>query len=104
MMEIDNVFGANDEAHGRSKLPEGRTLGGDRPKVSPPVHEIRPSMVAPRSAGVGGSGPAAIILPVPMVQSQLIAKCEEDENVWVEAKNGAEGESESVIVFSKCGC
>lgn len=77
---------ASEEVSPEKRAVRPRTLGGDRPRESRPVQEIRPSMVVVHTANGVGHAP---VLPVPAVQGEIRSLSEEDSKICAEASNNA---------------
>lgn len=77
---------ASEDVSPEKRAVRPRTLGGDRPRESRPVQEIRPSMVAVHTANGVGHAP---VLPVPAVQGEIRSLSEEDSKICAEASNNA---------------
>lgn len=75
---------ASEDVSPEKRTVRPRTLGGDRPRDSRPVKEIRPSMVAVQFTNGSDSGP---ILPIPAVQNVIRSLSDEDNKICVEASN-----------------
>lgn len=75
---------ASEDVSPDKRATKGRTLGGDRPKESRPITEIRAAMVDVQMTGGTGSGR---ILSVPAVQNMIRSISEENNKMCVEATN-----------------
>jgi hypothetical protein len=78
------------EAETSIRQVRSRTLGGgERSKDSGPVREIRPSM---QNVETNGNGVIGVLkLPLPVIQTKIRIKSEEDDNIVAEADNSEDG-------------
>jgi len=81
------------EAETSSRQVRSRTLGGgERSKDSGPVREIRPPM---RNIERNGNVAIGVLkLPLPIIQTKVRVKSEEDDNIVAEADNSEDGTSQ----------
>ena len=78
------------EAETPSRQVKSRTLGGgERSKESGPVREIRPPM---RNVEANGNIAIGVFkLPLPVIQTKIRVKSEEDDSIVAEADNSEDG-------------